>query len=166
MEELKKIALKGEDSKNQFKADIKNADSLAAEIIFFDEVPAKAGIDKIDKIRFREFLKKNYKINMPETDDEFLSLLKNMNLANDEACLNLAGVLLFAENPEWIKPEFIVKAVSYPGKDVCVSEYIDSEDFYGPIKNQFDESLAFIMRNLKKNSGRTKCKFYRKTRNS
>ena len=73
-----------------------------------------------------------------------------MNLACENGFLNLAGVLLFAEKPEWIKPAFLVKAVSYPGKDISVSEYLDSEDFCGPMKKIFDDSLAFLMRNLKK----------------
>ncbi len=79
-----------------------------------------------------------------------MTLLQNMNLACENGMLNLAGVLLFTEKPEWIKPEFIVKAVSYPGRNIAVSEYLDSEDFGGPITKIFDESLAFIMRNLKK----------------
>ncbi len=73
-----------------------------------------------------------------------------MNLACDGGTLNLAGALLFAEKPEWIKPEFMVKAVSYPGRDIAVSKYLDSEDFCGPMKKIFEGSLAFIMRNLKK----------------
>jgi ATP-dependent DNA helicase RecG len=259
MIDIKKIAAKGEDSKNQFKEDIKNADSLAAEMVAFanseggtiyigiaddcsipgldkkdavrinqlisnsasqhirspltvstenilldndkiviavkipkgidkpyfdkngviwlktgpdkrrvnskeelrrlfqsvdllhaDEIPTKAGIDKIDKLSFRSFLKKIYKTDLPENNEEILTLLKNMNLATEEGTLNLAGVLLFTENPQWIKPEFTVKAVTYPGKDISVSEYLDSEDFFGPLKKLFDDSLAFIMRNLKK----------------
>jgi hypothetical protein len=31
-----------------------------------------------------------------------------MNLTTDAGVLNLAGVLLFAERPEWIKPQFVV----------------------------------------------------------
>ncbi len=38
-----------------------------------------------------------------------------MNLATDDSILNLAGVLLFAEQPEWIVPQFVVKAIRYPG---------------------------------------------------
>jgi predicted HTH transcriptional regulator len=41
-----------------------------------------------------------------------------MNLATDDGRLNLAGVLLFAERPEWIVPQFIVKAVRYPGNSI------------------------------------------------
>ena len=91
-----------------------------------------------------------YKENFPENDKALMRLLSNMNLADDSGKLNLAGVLLFAQKPELIKPAFIVKAVRYPGNDISASQFIDSEDFSGPFDALFKNSLAFIMRNLHK----------------
>ncbi|MGK5094840.1 RNA-binding domain-containing protein [Deltaproteobacteria bacterium TL4] len=122
----------------------------SVDLLHADDIPTKAGIEKLDQLRFRDFLQAFYKMNLPEDKEELLGLLQNMNLAVDSGVLNLAGVLLFAEHPEWIKPVFIVKAVTYPGTDIHVSEYIDSEDFVGPLKKIFDDSLAFIKRNLKR----------------
>jgi len=115
-----------------------------------DELPTKAGPDKLDKLRFRDFLQATYDIPFPETQGDLLTLLQNMNLATETGNLNLAGVLLFTERPEWIKPQFIVKAVRYPGTTIHVNEYIDTEDFSGPLSRIFDDALAFIMRNLHK----------------
>ncbi|MFZ1465992.1 MAG: RNA-binding domain-containing protein, partial [Anaerolineae bacterium] len=115
-----------------------------------DELPTKAGIDKLDRLRFRDFLRDFYKQEFPDAAEERLTLLQNMNLATDSGMLNLAGVLLFAERPEWIKPQFIVKAIRYPGNAIYVSEYLDSEDFVGPLPQQFTGALAFVMRNLHK----------------
>lgn len=120
------------------------------DLLHGDEVPTKAGIDKLDRLRFRDFLKKTYGIDIPEEPELLVTLLQNMNLASEDGFLNLAGVLLFAENPEWIKPQFVVKGVSFPGNDISASEYRDSEDFSGPMKKIFDDSLSFIVRNLKK----------------
>jgi predicted HTH transcriptional regulator len=39
-----------------------------------------------------------------------------MNLASDDGYLTIAGVLLFAERPEWIKPQYVIKAIRYPGR--------------------------------------------------
>lgn len=117
---------------------------------YADELPTKAGIDKLDKLRFRDFLEKVYKQNYPESTAELTQLLQNMNLATDEGVLNLAGVLLFATHPEWIKPQFVIKAVRYPGNRINIDEYSDSEDFSGPLQKIFDDALAFIMRNLHK----------------
>jgi len=118
--------------------------------IHADEVPTKAGIDKLDKLRFRDFLRDFYKIDYPDSPLDLLRLLQNMNLATDDGHLNLACVLLFAERPEWIKPQFVVKAIRYPGNEIHVSDYVDTEDFSGPLRKVFDDSLAFVMRNLHK----------------
>jgi len=115
-----------------------------------DELPTKAGIDKLDKLRFRDFLRDVYKEEFPDSPAELTHLLQNMNLATDDGMLNLAGVLLFAERPEWIKPQFVVKAIRYPGNQIHVSEYLDTEDFAGPLRKVFDDALGFVMRNLHK----------------
>ena len=64
--------------------------------------------------------------------------------------LNLAGVLMFTERPEWIVPQFVVKAIRYPGNAIHANAYIDTEDFSGPLRQVFDDTQSFIMRNLHK----------------
>ena len=200
----------GEDSTRQFKADVKNADSLASEMAAFansnggtifigvadDGSPpglsgqdvarinqlisnaashlvrsplavqtenvalengrivivltVPKGIDKLDKLRFRDFLRDVYKQEYPSSPDELTRLLQNMNLATDDGRLNLAGVLLFAEQPEWIVPQFVVKAIRYPGNKIHTTDYLDTEDFSGPLPKLFEGTLAFVMRNLHK----------------
>jgi ATP-dependent DNA helicase RecG len=101
-------------------------------------------------MRFRDFLRDTYNLDYPRTDEELVRLLQNMSLATDEGMLNLAAVLLFAERPEWIKPLFIVKAIRYPGNAIHSTEYLDTEDFSGTLSKIFADSLAFVMRNLRK----------------
>ena len=115
-----------------------------------DELPTKVGIDKLDRLRFRDFLHDVYQQDFPDTLQDRVQLLQNMNLATDDALLNLAGVLLFAERPEWIKPQFIVKAIRYPGNDIHGRAYLDTEDFSGPLRKVFDGAMAFVLRNLRK----------------
>jgi ATP-dependent DNA helicase RecG len=122
----------------------------SADLLHADETPTNAGVDRLDRLRLRDFLRDVYKIDLPGSEPDLVRLLRNMSLAADDGNLSLAGVLLFAERPEWIRPAFVVKAVVYPGTDVDVSAYVDSEDFVGPLKKLFDDSLAFIMRNLHK----------------
>lgn len=117
---------------------------------YADELPTKAGIDKLDKLRFRDFLRDVYKQDFPDTSTDLNQLLQNMNLATDNGMLNLAGVLMFTERPEWIKPQFVMKAIRYPGNKIHATDYIDTEDFSGPLGKIFDDSMAFIMRNLHK----------------
>jgi len=83
-----------------------------------DELPTKAGIEALDKLRFRDFLRDIYKRDFPEEPAELKRMLKNMNLVTDDGMLNLAGVLMFAERPEWILPQFVVKSIRYPGNKI------------------------------------------------
>jgi len=115
-----------------------------------DELPTKAGIDKLDKLRFRDFLRDVYKQDFPDSPVELTRLLQNMDLATENGMLNLAGVLLFAERPEWIKPQFIIKAIRYPGNEIHSTEYLDTEDFTGTFRKIFADALAFVMRNMHK----------------
>ncbi len=132
-------------SKEELRRLFQSADQFHA-----DELPTKAGIEKLDRLRFRDFLWTIYGMEFPDAPQERLTLLQNMNLVTDDGHLNLAGVLLFAERPEWIKPQFIVKAIRYPGNAIHVSEYLDSEDFAGTLPQIFAGAMAFVMRNLRK----------------
>jgi len=115
-----------------------------------DELTTKAGIDKLDKLRFRDFLRDVYKQAYPDTPAELTRLLQNMNLATENGKLNLAGVLLFAEQPEFIVPQFVVKAIRYPGNEIHATDYMDTEDFSGPMRRIFDDAFGFVLRNLHK----------------
>ncbi|OPY85799.1 MAG: Divergent AAA domain protein [Syntrophus sp. PtaU1.Bin208] len=115
-----------------------------------DELPTKAGIEALDKLRFRDFLKDVYSREFPSNSGELKRLLQNMNLATENGMMNLAGLLMFAEHPERITPQFVVKAIRYPGNKIHATEYLDTEDFAGPLRKIFDDALGFIMRNLHK----------------
>lgn len=141
--ELQAEVALGEDSTRQFKVDV-------LERFHADELPTKAGIDKLDKLRFRDFLRNVYDLDYPDTHETLTCLLQNMGLATEDGYLNLAGVLLFAERPEWIKPQFVVKAIRYPGNEIHADTYLDTEDYDGALRKMHDDTLGFIMRNLHK----------------
>ncbi len=115
-----------------------------------DALPTRAGPDALDKLRFRDFLRDRYAQAFPDDLAEQLRLLRNMNLATEEGVLNLAGLLLFGEQPEFMKPQFVIKAVSFPGTSIHGSTYEDTEDFTGPLRRIFDGALGFVLRNLRK----------------
>src|SRR5262249_15615922 len=101
-------------------------------------------------LRFRDFLQDVYEENYPDDPHELTRLLQNMNLATDDGKLNLAGLLMFSERPELIKPQFVVKAIRYPGNQIHATDYLDTEDFAGPLPKIFNDAIAFVMRNLHK----------------
>ncbi|MGH9842821.1 MAG: AlbA family DNA-binding domain-containing protein, partial [Blastocatellia bacterium] len=122
----------------------------SVDLLHADAVPCQASPKALDRLRLQDFLLETYGIDLPETEDGLLRLLQNMNLATEDGNLNLAGVLLFAQRPEWIKPAFIVKVMSFPGISISDHHYLDSEDIGGPLRKVFDDALAFILRNLRK----------------
>src|SRR5512133_1126096 len=71
----------------------------------------------IDLPFFRDFFQKEYEENLDEQDNPLKVILENMNLAQSSH-LNIAGALLFARQPNFRLPAFIVKAVAYPGTDI------------------------------------------------
>ena len=115
-----------------------------------DDLPTRAGLEALDKLRFRDLLRDVYGRAFPAPSAERRKLLKNMKLATSDGVLNLAGLLLFGEQPERFKPQFVVKAVKYAGNDIHTTNYDDTEDFSGPMRRIFDDALAFVLRNLDK----------------
>lgn len=122
----------------------------SAQLVHGDDVPVPGtSIADIDLDNFREFFKTRFE---QELDDQNLSLgqvLSNMRILSNDL-LTVTGVLLFAKNPRAILPVFHVKAVCYPGNDIHDTTYLDSADIFGRITTQFEETLSFVLRNLRR----------------
>lgn len=120
----------------------------SAGLIHGDEIPANGlSIADIDFDYFAAFIKKEFNESVDVKDDNLSRVLANMNLA-DKGIFNIAGGLLFAKNPQFRLPAFIVKAVSYPGNSIDEERYIDSRDITGKIADVFQGSYNFILGNL------------------
>lgn len=101
---------------------------------------------------FSEFYKAQYDEGLEEQELPLKQLFENLNLCKD-GVLNVAGALLFAKNTLFKLPAFVVKCVAYSGDDIHESEYNDSEDLSGPLEKVFADTLAFVLRNLRKVQG-------------
>lgn len=106
-------------------------------------------VDTVDKLVFAEFYEKFYEETLEEQDLPLTQLLDNLNLSHD-GVFNVAGALLFGKNVGFKLPAFMVKCVVYPGIEVDEEEYIDSQDISGILSRVFDDSLGFILRNLRR----------------
>ena len=118
--------------------------------IHADEQPTRAKLDQLDMLRFRSFFEKDYGMSLPSDEAELLRTVKNMNLATDDGHLNLAGLMMFGRHPEFLVPQFCVKAVRANGNDMAFTSFMDREDFKGTIPDLYAGAMSFVMRNMHK----------------
>ena len=118
-----------------------------------DMLSANVGLERLDKLLFRDFLERTHNFRFPDEPEEQIRLLRNMNLATKEGMLNLACVLMFGLQPEKLVPQFVVKVMCCPGTEIPIGSFWESEDFGGVLEKIYQDSYAFIMRNLHKIQG-------------
>ncbi len=121
----------------------------SAGLLHGDEIPVPTmTVSDLDTKSFSRFYEKQYEESL-EDQIPLKQIVENLNLSRD-GVLNVAGALLFGKSTALKLPAFIVKCVNYPGTDIDVEEYIDSQDISGTVKNVFDDVLGFILRNVKR----------------
>lgn len=121
-----------------------------AGLLHGDSIPVTSmTVEDLHERAFSAFYEKQYEETLDEQDVPVSQILENLNLCKD-GVLNIAGALLFGKNNRHQLPAFIVKCVTYPGSDIDEDEYIDSQDMSGMLKDVFDDTLAFILRNIKR----------------
>jgi len=122
----------------------------AAGLLHADEVPVN-GITAadLDMDYFKAYFLEQYGGSVDDQEIPLTNLLENMGLMKEEI-FNIAGALLFTRTQEYRLPVFCVKGVVYPGDDIHVSDYRDSEDIHGKLEDVFNRSLSFITRNLRR----------------
>ncbi len=126
----------------------------AAHLVHGDEVLVNGlPIEDVDERLFSAFYEKQYEERLDEQDLAIPQLLQNLNLAKD-GVLNIAGALLFGRYVQHRLPAFIVKCVSYPSKDVNESHYLDSQDIVGNLRTVYDDTLAFLLRHIRRVQGK------------
>lgn len=113
-----------------------------------DALPTKATMDRLDQSKLRSFYQNIYRLPLPVSFQELKKTLRVLDVLSDDDTLNLAGVLLFSDNPQGIRPYCMIKAVRYPGVMVHPTTYADYQDIGGTLEDQFAAAKAFIMRNL------------------
>jgi len=122
----------------------------SAGLLHGDEIPVPTMDEHdVDLKSFSTFYEKQYEEPLDEAGLPLKQVMNNLNLARDGA-LNIAGALLFGKNTALKLPAFIVKCVTYPSTDIDVDEYIDSQDMSGILKDVFDDTLGFVLRNIRR----------------
>ncbi len=121
----------------------------SAGLIHGDEIPVRGlTLADLDVEYFRAFFERSFGESLEDVDLPLAVLLENMNLMK-ESLLNVSGALLFAKNPSFKLPVFIVKAIAFQGNDIHEEHYIDSQDITGKIGDVFHKSMSFALRNTR-----------------
>ena len=102
----------------------------------------------LDMPYFREFFRKRYEKTLDDQSIPLEQTITNLNLGKDNV-LNIAGALLFARSPSGSLPSFIVKAAVFPGRTLATDTYIDSRDIVGKLSEIFQQTINYILSNIK-----------------
>jgi len=134
--EIMEIIRRGEDSRNQFN------------LLHADELPVQGlTLEDFDMLYFNKYFQKRYG-ELPENETRpFPRLLENMGLMKDDS-LTVCGALLFAQEPCYKIPSYIVKAGAFDAFDLGTNNYQDSRDIAGKIESVYKQTVAFIISNL------------------
>jgi ATP-dependent DNA helicase RecG len=120
---------------------------------YIDELPSSCEVMKdqesqIDESKFFSFYERTRDTVFSSAHITIEKTLENMNLAK-EGKFTLAGLLLFAKNPQQYKPYCLIRCVHIIGNDISSDTFIDKMDCTGNIDEQYKSALLFLKRNLK-----------------
>ena len=97
----------------------------------------------------KDFLQKKTGTEKEAITKEDEKSLENMKILNDGRC-TLAGLLLLGKKTYPLFSQYQISAVSWYGNEPGVKDYRESEDIKGNVLILYEESLAFIKRQLRK----------------
>ena len=126
-------------------------------LLHADEVPVYGTSAKdIDLYHFGEFLERNYGISAEDVLEpgkvDIPQKLRNLGFAEDNQ-LTLAGLMLFGKNPQRYLRTNVVKCVAFYGNSIAGTKYRDSEDYSGTIRDLYNKTMQFILRNIHHRQG-------------
>ena len=117
--------------------------------LYADEMPVgNTNLSDINLDMFKSFYERRTYEKLEELNIPLEKVMSNLKLM-EAGKLTLAGLLVFGKKPEEKKPQFVIKAVLFPGNSPAVSEYKDSRDISGSIPKIFEAGRSFLINNLR-----------------
>jgi len=117
-------------------------------LFYADELETEATMQDFDIDFFLKHYEHHYKEEIKKLEIPLVQLLTNIRLLKKER-LTLAGLLLFGQKPERMRPQFCIKATVLDGNDISMYHFKDKEDIAGKLIDQFNKAKFFIKRNLR-----------------
>ncbi len=125
----------------------------ASGLVYADELPVPGStLADLDMEAFRVYYEKRYEQPLDKLEIGLYKVFENLGLARDEE-INLAGLLLFGNNPQQYRPAFVTRAIVYPGDEIDEDRFLDSEEISGNLVKMYESMFAFVQRNLHRIQG-------------
>jgi predicted HTH transcriptional regulator len=105
--------------------------------------------DVVDLAKFYVFFERLKDVPFSKAGVTLEQAMRNMNLAKENN-LTLAGLLLFAINPQRYKPYCHIKAVNIDGTKTSDTTFLDRSDIEGTLRDQYDGAMLFLRKNLRR----------------
>jgi ATP-dependent DNA helicase RecG len=97
---------------------------------------------------FKDFFQRRFEKKLDDKKLQMPKILENMNLLKDSS-LTVSGTLIFAKEPQFKLPVFIVKAGAFDANDLSTNNYNDNRDIVGKLADVFQQTVYFIFSNLR-----------------
>jgi len=118
-------------------------------LIHADEIPVPGvTVDDLDLDYFKNYFKERFGDTLDKQKLPLQKILDNMNLLKDGS-LTVACTLLFAKTPQFKLPAFIVKVGAFDANELSTTNYNDSRDIVGKMADVFQQTVYFILSNLR-----------------
>jgi ATP-dependent DNA helicase RecG len=118
-------------------------------LIHADEIPVPGvTIDELDLDYFKDYFQDRFGETLDKQKLPLQKILDNMNLFKDGS-LTVACTLLFAKTPQFKLPAFIVKTGAFDANELSTTNYNDSRDIVGKLADVFQQTVYFILSNLR-----------------
>ena len=125
----------------------------ASGLVYADELPVPGStLTDLEMEAFRAYYEKRYEQSLDEAEIGLYQVFENLGLARDEE-VNLAGLLLFGNNPQQFRPAFVTRAIVFPGDVIDEERFLDSEEISGNLVKMYEGMFAFVRRNLHRIQG-------------
>lgn len=100
-------------------------------------------LDQIDFRRYQTFYEATHQMDAPTDGEILISQMRALHLVSGEE-LTLAGCLLFSKKPEFMVPQFSIKAAWIKGKSLAENHFIDERHIMGPLPEMYLEAYSFL----------------------
>ncbi|WP_069472101.1 RNA-binding domain-containing protein [Candidatus Marithrix sp. Canyon 246] len=139
----------GADKRKISREELKRLFASSRNLFADEEVIRQSSLKNLNVYLFFSFFERKYKQDFENSHLELTQILENLNLMQ-EACLSLAGNLLFGINPQKFTPMFKIQCVNIDDTDISSNRFISKDTIEGPFSELYRQTMNFITSNLKR----------------